>query len=76
MLNVEKLFTIVKNNSLNGSYLYNQEEDALRVTVSCVEAPHQEWLSFGFEDLAGTAASAFLHWEKVKVPFKIELPKE
>jgi hypothetical protein len=65
-----------KNNSAWGSFQYNQEEDALRVTVTPVKAPHQEWLVFGFGDLAGTAATAYLHWEEMKVPFKIELPKE
>ena len=62
-----------KNNSGWGSYGYNEEEDALRVTVQPVEAPYEEWLTYGFDDLAGTSATAFLHWEKVKVPFKIEL---
>ncbi len=65
-----------KNNSAHGSFSYNQEEDALRVTVTPVEAPHQEWMMFGFDNLAGTSATAFLGWEKLKVPFKIELPKE
>jgi len=65
-----------KNNSAWGSLSYNQEEDALRVTVTPVKAPHQEWMVFGFEDLAGTSATAYLHWEELKVPFKIELPKE
>lgn len=62
-----------KNNSSWGSFAYNQEEDALRITVKPVEAPFQEWLMFGFEDLAGKSAVAFLHWEKLKVPFKIEV---
>lgn len=65
-----------KNNSAWGSFAYNQEEDALQVTVTPVEAPHQEWLKYGFDHLAGTSATAFLYWEKLKVPFKIELPKE
>ena len=65
-----------KNNSAWGSFSYNQEEDALRVTVTPVETPHQEWLIFGFDSLAGTSATAFLRWEKLKVSFKIELPKE
>ncbi len=60
-------------NDLWGSYLYNKEEDALRVTVTPVKAIHQEWLMFGFEELAGTSAAAFLHWEKLKVPLKIEV---
>ena len=62
-----------KNNSAWGSYTYNQEEDALRITVTPVQAPHQEWLVFGFDMLAGTSARAYLYWEKLKVPFKIEL---
>jgi hypothetical protein len=78
MIPSEKDWIIIfsKNNSAWGSYLYNQEEDALRVTVTPTEAPHQEWMMFGFDNLAGTSATAFLHWEKLKVPFKIELPKE
>lgn len=75
MIPSEKDWIIIfsNNNSAWGSYSYNEEEDALRITVTPVEAPHQEWLRYGFDDLAGTAATAFLHWEKLKVPFKIEL---
>jgi hypothetical protein len=28
---------------------------------------------YGFDDPAGSSATAFLHWEQVKVPFKIKL---
>jgi len=56
-----------------GSYQYNEENDALQIMVTPVEAPFQEWLMFGFEDLAGNSATAFLCWEKLKVPFKIEV---
>ncbi len=78
MIPSEKEWVIIfsKNNSAWGSFTYNQEEDALRITVTPVKAPHEEWLTFGFDDLAGTSATAFLHWENLKVPFKIELPKE
>ncbi len=78
MIPSEKDWTIIfsKNNSAWGSFQYNQDEDALRITVTPVKAPFQEWLVFGFDDLAGTSATAFLHWENLKVPFKIELPKE
>ena len=61
------------NNSAGGSFSYNQEEDALRVTVTPVKAPHKEWLMYGFQDLAGTSAIICLHWEELKVPIKIEL---
>ncbi len=62
-----------KKNDAWGSFAYNQDEDALRVTVSPVNASHQEWMMFGFEDLAGTSATGYLHWEELKIPFKIEL---
>jgi len=60
-----------KKNSEWGSFSYDEKEDALRVTVTPVEAEHEEWLTIGFDDLAGSSATAFLHWEKLKVPFKI-----
>ncbi|MCJ7679816.1 MAG: DUF2911 domain-containing protein, partial [Candidatus Aminicenantes bacterium] len=77
MIPGEKEWTICfnKDNEGWGSFKYNQENDALRVTVIPVAAPDQEWLSFGFDDLAGTSAVAFLCWEKIKVPFKIALPE-
>ena len=56
-----------------GSYDYDEAEDALRVTVTPVKAPFEEWMRFGFDDLAGTSAVAFLQWEKLKVPFTIAL---
>jgi hypothetical protein len=56
-----------------GSFRYKQENDALRITVTPEEAPHEEWLRYGFEDLSETGATAYLRWEKKKVKFKIEL---
>jgi hypothetical protein len=77
MIPGQKEWTIIfsKNNSGWGSFAYKQEEDALRITVTPVKAPHEEWLAYGFDDLAGTSATAFLHWEQLKVPFKIQLAK-
>lgn len=75
MIPSEKDWIIIfsKKNSEWGSYSYDEKEDALRITVKPVKASFQEWLLFGFEDLAGNAATVFLHWEELKVPFKIEL---
>jgi hypothetical protein len=75
MIPGEKEWIIIfsKNNSSWGSFAYNQDEDALRVTVVPAKAPLQEWLMYGFDDLAGSSATAVLHWEQVKVPFKIKL---
>jgi hypothetical protein len=74
MIPGEKEFVVIfsKTSAGWGSYKYNKDEDALRVTVAPVKAPHQECLLYGFDDLAGTAATGFLHWETVKVPFKIK----
>ncbi len=60
-----------KDTTLWGSFTYNEKEDALRIKVTPVEAPFQEWLSYGFDNLAGTSCTAYLRWEKLKVPFKI-----
>jgi hypothetical protein len=62
-----------KKNDGWGSFAYDEKDDALRVTVKATAAPHKEWLTYGFDDLAGTSATAFLHWDKLKVPFKIEV---
>lgn len=62
-----------KNSTSMGSYYYKPEEDALRVTVTPVSAPHEEWLRFGFDDLTPNSALAFLHWEKLKAGFTIKV---
>lgn len=73
----EKEWVIIfsKNDSLWGSYQYNEAEDALRITVNSEAAAHEEWLTFGFDELAGTSATAYLRWDKLKVPFKVEVTK-
>ncbi len=78
MIPSEKDWIIIfsKNDSAWGSFSYNQAEDALRITVTPAEAPHMEWLMYGFDDLAGNSATGYLRWDNLKVPFKIALPKE
>jgi len=75
MIPGEKEWIVIfnKNTTAWGSYTYKQEEDTLRVTVTSVKAPFKEWMEFGFDDLAGTSATAYLHWVELKVPFKISL---
>lgn len=77
MLAAQSEFKIMfnKNNSAWGSYSYNADEDALVVSVKPVKDANMEWLAFGFEDLSDTGATAYLRWEKLKIPFKIELVK-
>ena len=56
-----------------GSLRYKPEDDALKITVTPVEAPHEEWLKYGFDDAGTHSATAYLHWEKKKIPFRIEV---
>lgn len=62
-----------KNSSSWGSYFYDAKEDALRVDVMPLEAPHKEWLTYGFEDRLPSSAKAYLRWEKKRIPFNIEV---
>ncbi len=75
MIPSEKEWVVIFNkvNDGWGSYGYDESKDALRINVTPVKAEHQEWLLFGFENLEGTKATAFLHWEKLKVPFSVEV---
>lgn len=70
----ENEWTVIfnKSNAAWGSYQYNQDEDALRITVKPVKAPaFQEWLAYGFDNLESNSATAYLQWEELRVPFKI-----
>ena len=57
-----------------GTYNYDQSEDALRVNVTPqTTADSQERMAFVFDDLTNNSATAALRWEKLRVPFKIEV---
>ena len=75
MITSKKDWTVIfsKKNDEWGSYSYDEKEDALRISVIPEKASHQEWLTFGFENLEGSSALAFLHWEKLKIPFSIKV---
>lgn len=66
---------ILSNNSGSwGSYFYDPEEDALRATVTTKEAPHHELLTYRFNSVEATSATASLVWGKKEIPFTIEVP--
>ncbi len=69
----EKDWTVIFNKDAKqwGSFHYDKSKDALRITVTPVEAPFTEWLTYGFDNLAGTSCTAYLQWEKLRVPFKV-----
>lgn len=62
-----------KKNNAWGAMGYDAANDALRITVKPEDAPHQERLVYGFEELTDTSGVAYMHWEKKKAPFKIEV---
>lgn len=74
----EKDWVVIFNkvNKSWGSYAYDKAQDALRITVTPSEGAFLESLAFYFYELAGTSAVANLHWEKLRVPFKVEVVKE
>jgi len=55
-----------------GSFFYNESEDVLRVKVKPEPAEFTEWLSYNFDNLDLNSAIISLHWEKLKIPFKVE----
>ena len=56
-----------------GSYSYDIKEDALRVNVTPQPAELEERLSFSFDDPTETSVIAALRWEKLRVPFRVDV---
>ncbi len=56
-----------------GAFEYNESEDALRVKVKTEKGNWQEWLSYTITKTSDTSAVIQLEWEKLKVPFKVEV---
>ena len=50
---------------------YKKENDALRITVTPEDAPHQEWLLYGFDDLEANGCTAFMHRVKKQISFMV-----
>jgi tetratricopeptide (TPR) repeat protein len=63
-----------KNSTSWGSFYYNPAEDALRVKVKPVPADKSvEWLKYEFTDETPSSAVVELEWEKLAIPFKIDV---
>ena len=75
MIPTQKEWTVIfsKNAGAWGSFFYNQQEDALRATVTPKAVPMQDWLSYSFAEPKEQSVLAVLQWEKIAVPFKIEV---
>jgi hypothetical protein len=56
-----------------GAFTYKQEDDALRIQAKPQPAEFRERMAFDFDDVTDTAAKVVLHWEKLKLPFTVEV---
>jgi hypothetical protein len=69
-------WTIVFNGTSNqwGSFDYDSAKDTLRVKVKPqTVADNQEWLMYSFDPLTDNSAQVNIRWEKMKVPFTVEV---
>jgi len=62
-----------KVNNVWGTVKPKEENDALRVSVKPETGAHQESLTYLFENVVGNSALIVLAWEKVRVPFSINV---
>jgi tetratricopeptide (TPR) repeat protein len=78
MIPTENEWTIIfsKNYTAWGSFTYKESEDALRIKAKPVAIPFQEWLSYDFKEKAANHATLALSWEKLRVPFRIDVDVE
>ena len=72
-------FTVIfsKNADQWGSFRYDAKEDALRVKTKPVwQKDSQEQLSYEIPMMTPNSAQVILRWEKIAVPFTIEVPNQ
>jgi hypothetical protein len=63
-----------KNNTSWGSYFYRQDEDVLRVKVKPVATDKSvDRLKYEFSNQTDNGATIVLSWEKLSIPFKVEV---
>ena len=70
-------WTIVFNGTSNqwGSFDYNPAKDTLRVKVKPQWVnDNQEWLEYSFDPVNDNSAQVNIRWEKISVPFTVEVP--
>ncbi|HUQ15934.1 MAG TPA: DUF2911 domain-containing protein [Gemmatimonadales bacterium] len=68
-------WTVILSNQADawGSFSYDPKEDAVRLTAVPVAAPFQEALGYTSDDPGSGSVVATLHWEKLAVPFNVEV---
>ena len=75
MIPTETDWTIILSRDYRawGSFFYVEANDLMRFTVKPQSADFQEWLVYTFDEVTPNSVKASLNWEKLKVPFKIEI---
>ncbi|MGC1451292.1 MAG: DUF2911 domain-containing protein [Candidatus Sulfotelmatobacter sp.] len=75
MIPGENQWTVIfsKNSTDWGSFTYKQEEDALRVNVKPQTAEAYNALAYDFDDVKPDSTVVTMRWDKVAVPFKVEV---
>lgn len=68
-------WTIIFNrvNDSWGSFSYKQENDQLRITAKPQTVEMQETMALGFENVKATTADVVVRWEKLRVPFTVDV---
>ena len=56
-----------------GSFFYTEGNDLMRFKTSPQTSDFQEWLMYSFDEVTPNSTTASLNWDKLKVPFKIEI---
>jgi hypothetical protein len=56
-----------------GAFEYNEAEDAMRFEVTPEDGIMQEWLAYTITKTSKNSAVVTLEWEKLKVPFSVEV---
>lgn len=62
-----------KQTDIWGAFGYKPEEDVLRIQVKPLPAEFTERMMFYFDNITDNSADAVLQWEKIKVPFTIQV---
>ncbi|HSM87411.1 MAG TPA: DUF2911 domain-containing protein [Candidatus Limnocylindrales bacterium] len=75
MLPAENEWAIIfsRTSTAWGSFSYDQKEDALRVNVKPGPSGFHEALTYDFDGPTPNATTITLRWEKLAVPFKVEV---
>src|SRR5271169_2520595 len=75
MIPGENEWTVIfsKNSTSWGSFAYEQGEDALRVNVKPQTADAHDALAYDFDDVKPDSTVVTMRWDKVAVPFKVEV---